>query len=63
MSKKMRVAQLLVLPIVYLDDGENLIPVDVDQMAVPGDMVAEFVNGGLAKALESLREQFENLED
>lgn len=57
--KKVRIAKLIVLPVVYVDDGENLVEIDVEQMVVPGDHVEEFVNGGLSAALDSLRAQFE----
>lgn len=57
---KLRVVKLIVAAYVVTDDGEHLHEYPVDPIEVPGSMVDDFVNGGLKKALDKLREQVED---
>lgn len=54
---RIRVVQYLVTPVVVVDDGENLTPLDVQPIQVPAARWEEFVSGGLAQALAALQEQ------
>lgn len=60
MADTMRIVKLVVIPFVVIDDGEHLHEVDVKPLEVASGQVDEFVNGGLAEALDKLSEQFVN---
>jgi hypothetical protein len=57
--KKMRLVGWTVQPVVMVDDGENLEPVDVKGEFVPARKWDEFKNGGDERGLEPLRARLE----
>lgn len=63
MSKRIRVVQYVVQPVVVVDDGENLTPLEVQPIPVPAARWAEFVQGGLDQALTALQAQIEQPAD
>jgi len=54
MEKRIRITKLIVLPVVFLDDGENLVEIETEPLEVPASEIGEFVESGLKKALQGL---------
>lgn len=59
MSARVRVVGWRVQPVVMVDDGENLTPVNVQPVEVPAREWQTFKDGGDEEALASIREQVE----
>jgi hypothetical protein len=57
--KRMRVIGWSVQPIIMVDDGDNLEPVDVKGEFVPAKKWNEFKNGGDERRLAPLRARLE----
>jgi hypothetical protein len=57
--KKMRLIGWSVQPVIMVDDGENLEPVDIKGEFVPARKWNEFKNGGDERGLASLRARLE----
>lgn len=53
-----RIVKMVVAPYAVLDDGTHLTDLDVKPLEVQGGEIEEFVNGGLAQALEALRKAY-----
>lgn len=60
LSKRMRVVGWNVQPVVMVDDGDNLTPVQVQPLQVPQADWQAFVDGGWQSSLETVREQVED---
>jgi hypothetical protein len=58
MEKRVRITKLIVVPIAFIDDGENLVEIEVEPLEVPADQINEFVANGLRESLDSLIESF-----
>lgn len=58
MEKRVRITKLVVLPVAFVDDGENLVEIEVEPLEVPADQIEEFVKNGLRESLDSLIESF-----
>ena len=58
MEKRVRITKLIVVPIAFIDDGENLVEIEVEPLEVPADQINEFVTNGLRESLDSLIESF-----
>lgn len=56
MSKRVRVVQYVVHPVLVVDDGDNLDPLQVEPITVPAAGWAAFIDGGLDHALAELQE-------
>ena len=57
--KKVRLIKLIVLPVAVMDDGENLVEIEIEQMTVPGHAIDSFIETGLKESLEALKKKFE----
>lgn len=57
MSKRVRVIQYVIHPVLVVDDGADLTPLDVEPITVPAAGWASFIEGGLASALAGLEAQ------
>lgn len=56
MSKRVRVIQYVVHPVLVADDGDNLEPLQVEPITVPAAGWADFIGGGLDGALAELQD-------
>lgn len=63
MGKRLRVHAVLVQPVCFLDDGENLESLAVQPLSVPWTRWAEFVDEGLDSAIAGLRADHEEVDD
>lgn len=57
---KVRFVKLVVIPYAVLDDGENLHELDIKPLEVPSTEIAEFVESGLASAMQALEKAYED---
>lgn len=57
MNPRVRIIGWQVLPIVMLDDGENLTPIPVQPLTVAAKDWQEFKDGGDTLAIDSVRQQ------
>lgn len=60
MSARMRLVGWEVRPMVMVDDGENLTPLDVTPQLITAAGWPAFTAGGDAAALDSLRQRIEH---
>jgi hypothetical protein len=54
-ERRLRIVGFRVMPVCYLDDGENLEPFPVAAIEVPASLWQEFADTGLEAALAQLR--------
>lgn len=57
---KVRFIKLVVVPFAVLDDGENLHELEIKPLEVPSDEIEAFVTSGLAEAMKTLVQAYED---
>jgi hypothetical protein len=62
-TTRMRVVGWQVQPVIMADDGDNLIPINVDMVMIPAAQWEDFKAGGDSEALRQVREQIEKPTD